>query len=38
MGAIPMEDMELVWRLQRQGVKVNPGNPNSPMSVAKGSG
>jgi clan AA aspartic protease len=34
LGAIPMEDMELVLRPQRQSLEVNPESPNLPTSVA----
>jgi len=33
-GAIPMEDMDLVLRPQRQSLEVNPESPNLPTSVA----
>jgi clan AA aspartic protease len=36
LGAIPMEDMDLVLRPQLQSVDVNPESPNIPLSVAKG--
>jgi clan AA aspartic protease len=36
LGAIPMEDMDLVVNPMRRTVTVNPDNPNLPMSVAKG--
>ena len=35
LGAIPMEDMDLVLRPQLQSLDVNPESPNIPMSVAK---
>ena len=35
LGAIPMEDMDLVLRPQLQSVDVNPESPNIPVSVAK---
>ena len=35
LGAIPMDDMDLVLRPQLQSVDVNPESPNIPMSVAK---
>ena len=35
LGAIPMEDMDLVLQPQLQRVSVNPDNPNLPLSVAK---
>ncbi|MFM9102398.1 MAG: hypothetical protein ACKOPS_14160, partial [Cyanobium sp.] len=34
LGAIPMEDMDLVLRRQLQSVDVNPESPNIPLSVA----
>ena len=34
LGAIPMEDMDLVLRPQLQRLEVNPENPNMPLSVA----
>lgn len=37
LGAIPMEDMDLVLRPQLRSVDVNPASPNSPLSVAKSS-
>jgi len=37
LGAIPMEDMDLVIEPLRQSVTVNPSNPNLPMSAAMGS-
>ena len=36
LGAIPMEDMDLVTNPARQTLTVNPANPNIPMSVAMG--
>lgn len=36
LGAIPMEDMDLVIEPARMRVTVNPLNPNIPMSLAKG--
>jgi len=36
LGAIPMEDMDLVVNPLRQTVTVNPSNPNLPMSAAMG--
>jgi clan AA aspartic protease len=36
LGAIPMEDMDLVVLPGRQEVAVNPASPNFPSSVAKG--
>lgn len=38
LGAIPMEDLDLVSRPQLQSVEVNPESPNIPMSVAMGAG
>jgi len=35
LGAIPMEDMDLVLRPQLQSVDVNPESPNIPVSLAK---
>jgi hypothetical protein len=35
LGAIPMEDMDLVLRPQLQSVDVNPESPNIPLSGAK---
>ena len=35
LGAIPMEDMDLVLRPQLQRLDVNPESPNIPLSVAK---
>ncbi|MBM2814672.1 MAG: hypothetical protein HW421_1434 [Ignavibacteria bacterium] len=35
LGAIPMEDMDLVIHPSLQKLTVNPANPNIPMSVAK---
>lgn len=35
LGAIPMEDMDLVVVPSRQTVDVNPASPNIPMSLAK---
>jgi len=35
LGAIPMEDMDLVLRPQLQTIEVNPESPNIPLSVAK---
>lgn len=35
LGAIPMEDMDLVVIPSRQTVDVNPQSPNIPMSMAK---
>ena len=36
LGAIPMEDMDLVISPSRQMVTVNPSNPNMAMSLAMG--
>lgn len=36
LGAIPMEDMDLVIEPARMRVTVNPLSPNIPMSLAKG--
>jgi hypothetical protein len=36
LGAIPMQDMDLVLRPQLQSVDVNTESPNIPLSVAKG--
>lgn len=36
LGAIPMEDMDLVISPSRRAVTVNPASPNIPASVAKG--
>ena len=36
LGAIPMEDMDLVISPSRQSVIVNPQNPNIAMSLAMG--
>jgi len=36
LGAIPMEDMDLIVEPARQRVSVNPRAPNIPMSLAKG--
>ena len=35
LGAIPMEDMDLVLIPSRQSVDVNPASPNVPQSMAK---
>jgi hypothetical protein len=35
LGAIPMEDMDLVLRPQLKSVDVNPRSPNIPVSLAK---
>jgi len=37
LGAIPMEDMDLVVRAATREVLVNPTSPNVPASIAKGS-
>lgn len=36
LGAIPMEDMDLVVHPATREVRVNPASPNFPMSLAKG--
>ncbi len=36
LGAIPMEDMDLVLRTQLQSITVNPESPNIPVSLAAG--
>jgi clan AA aspartic protease len=36
LGAIPMEDMDLVVRPMTRDVTVNPTSPNVPSSIAKG--
>ena len=36
LGAIPMEDLDLIVRPMTREVLVNPGSPNIPTSVAKG--
>lgn len=36
LGAIPMEDMDLIVEPARMRVRVNPLSPNIPMSLAKG--
>ncbi|GHT87439.1 hypothetical protein FACS1894154_11080 [Betaproteobacteria bacterium] len=36
LGAIPMEDMDLIVEPARRQVSVNPLAPNIPMSMAKG--
>jgi len=38
LGAIPMEDMDLIIEPSRQKVTVNPASPNIPLSLAKGTG
>ena len=35
LGAIPMEDMDLIVHPAKQAVTVNPLSPNIPMSLAK---
>jgi hypothetical protein len=35
LGAIPMEDMDLVLQPQLQQLTVNPASPNLPTSLAK---
>jgi clan AA aspartic protease len=35
LGAIPMEDMDLIIEPSRQRVSVNPMSPNIPLSLAK---
>ena len=35
LGAIPMEDMDLVLRPQLQSITVNPESPNIPLRLAK---
>ncbi len=35
LGAIPIEDMDLVLRPQLQSLDVNPESPTIPLSVAK---
>ena len=36
LGAIPMEDMDLIVEPSRCRVSVNPSSPNIPLSLAKG--
>jgi len=36
LGAIPMEDMDLIVRPMTREVLINPSSPNVPTSVAKG--
>ena len=36
LGAIPMEDLDLVLRPGTQDISVNPNNPNIPASIAMG--
>ena len=38
LGAIPMEDMDLVIMPKTREVAVNPANPNFAVSIAKGGG
>jgi clan AA aspartic protease len=38
LGAIPMEDMDLIIEPSRQKVSVNPMSPNIPLSLAKAAG
>jgi hypothetical protein len=38
LGAIPMEDMDLVLRHKLQSISVNPESPNIPVSLAAGWG
>jgi clan AA aspartic protease len=35
LGAVPMEDMDLVISLARLSIEVNPNSPNIPTSVAR---
>jgi clan AA aspartic protease len=35
LGAIPLEDMDLIFEPSRQRVTVNPTSPNMPLSLAK---
>ncbi|MGH8644536.1 MAG: clan AA aspartic protease, partial [Gammaproteobacteria bacterium] len=35
LGAIPMDDMDLIIEPSRQKVTVNPMSPNIPLSLAK---
>ena len=35
LGAVPMEDMDILLSPARQAVIVNPESPNIPMSIAK---
>ena len=35
LGAIPMEDMDLVLRRQLESLDVNPDSPNIAVSLAK---
>jgi hypothetical protein len=36
LGAIPMEDLDLVLHPATREIRVNPASPNVPTSVAKG--
>ena len=36
LGAVPMEDMDLIVSPAKRSVIVNPASPNIPQSVAKG--
>jgi hypothetical protein len=36
LGAVPMEDMDILLSPARQAVIVNPESPNIAMSIAKG--
>ena len=38
LGAIPMEDINLVLRPELQSITVNPESPNIPLSLAAGWG
>ena len=38
LGAIPMQDMDLLLRPQLQSITVNPESPNIPVSLAAGWG
>jgi hypothetical protein len=38
LGAIPMEDMDLILGPQLQSISVNPESPNIPVSLAAGWG
>ena len=35
LGAVPMEDMDLILSPAKQAVTVNPNSPNIPSSIAK---
>jgi hypothetical protein len=35
LGAVPMEDMDLIVSPARQTVEVNPESPNIPMAIVK---